>query len=288
MNSSTLKKATKYLNNNTIKLLMNNFIKHQSSTMSQGHVITEINDKSGFATVTFNRPPANSFNLEFLQDFLKTLDELDRNKCRGMILTSSSPTTFSSGLDLKEFYNPDEKRLKELIATYVNCCIRLYSTFYPTVAAINGHAIAGGSFMAINCEYRVMLPNFRIGMNETQLGMTISEGAIWIMTTLLNPRNAENALTLGKIFTTEDAKKIGLIDEIANDKEDAIAKSQAFLESYKKVPIETRGATKQIFRKKGIDLMTNNRDKDVDVFVKHVLDPKCQKMIEMFLNPKNN
>lgn len=51
-------------------------------------ILTSVNDKSGVATVTLNRPPVNSLNLELLTEFSKTLDELTKNNSRGMILTS--------------------------------------------------------------------------------------------------------------------------------------------------------------------------------------------------------
>jgi enoyl-CoA hydratase/carnithine racemase len=50
----------------------------------------------------------------------------------------TSPAAFSAGLDMKELLNPDAQRLKELRATYIDCCIKLYGSLFPTAAAING------------------------------------------------------------------------------------------------------------------------------------------------------
>lgn len=64
-------------------------ISHYSTTKSEGSlVLVDVNDKTGFATLTLNRPPVNSFNTEFLRAISKTLDELENNKSRGVILTS--------------------------------------------------------------------------------------------------------------------------------------------------------------------------------------------------------
>jgi 3,2-trans-enoyl-CoA isomerase len=134
------------------------------------------------------------------------------------------------------------------------------------------------------CEYRVMLPNFKIGLNETQLGIAIPEVAILATRNIIASRDAELSLTLGQIFKTEEALKIGLIDEIASDKADAIVKCEAFLSHFRKIPPMARGITKQFFRKKVIDLMTENREKDVESFVKYVLDPASQKSLQAFLN----
>jgi 3,2-trans-enoyl-CoA isomerase len=94
------------------------------------------------------------------------------------------------------------------------------------------------------------------------------------------------ALTLGAVFSTDEALKIGLVDEIATDKADAIARSEAFLSKFKKIPAMARGITKQFFRKKVIDLMTENREKDVENFVSYVMDPASQKSLQAFMDSK--
>lgn len=73
-----------------------NFVRCQSSAASKDMVLVEVNDKTGVATVTLNRPPVNSLNLDLLQAFSKTLDDLQNNRSKGMILTSVSASFFSS------------------------------------------------------------------------------------------------------------------------------------------------------------------------------------------------
>ncbi|KAG5675604.1 hypothetical protein PVAND_005496 [Polypedilum vanderplanki] len=288
MNSTCLQKTTRILNKNVFKCFLNSHIRNQSSATNQSLILTDVNDKTGFATVAFNRPPMSNFTLELLQDFSKSLDEVESKNYKGMILTSTSPTVFSAGLDLKELLNPEPARLKALRTAYIDCCIKLYSSMYPTVAAINGHAIGGGCFIAMACEYRIMLPNSKIGLNETQLGIAIPEVAVHATRNIISSRDAEMALTLGSVFTTDEALKIGLIDEVAENKEDALAKSEKFLSLFKKIPKRARGITKQFFRKKVIDLMTNNREKDVEAFVSYVMNPASQKSFQAFLDEAKN
>ena len=92
------------------------------------------------------------------------------------------------------------------------------------------------------------------------------------------------ALTLGTIFGTEKALEIGLIDEIAKDKAEAIAKCEAFIHKFKGVPALARGITKQLFRKKIVDLMSDNKERDVENFVNYVLDPASQQSLKAFLD----
>ncbi|KAG4066464.1 hypothetical protein HA402_007100 [Bradysia odoriphaga] len=86
-----------------------------SSGANNGLVNVDLNEKTGIAVVTLNRPPVNSLNLELLKDISSTLDELESNKSRGMILTSASKTVFSAGLDITEMHNPQPDRVKSFL-----------------------------------------------------------------------------------------------------------------------------------------------------------------------------
>lgn len=253
------------------------------SSASDKLVITEVDDKTGYATVTLNRPPVNSLNLELLKAISETLDDLQNNKSRGMILTSSSKSVFSAGLDIMEMYKPKVDRMKEFWSTLQDVWFKLYGSPFPTVAAINGHSPAGGCLLSLCCEYRVMCQNYTIGLNETKLGIVAPKWFMASMRNTISRRDAELALTLGTLFTTDEALKVGLIDEIATSKEDAIAKATAFLDKFKKISPQARSMTKQALRSKDIMELEDNRAQDIDLFVYAVTQPKVQKGLEMYL-----
>lgn len=253
------------------------------SSASDKLVITEVDDKTGYATVTLNRPPVNSLNLELLKAISETLDDLQNNKSRGMILTSSSKSVFSAGLDIMEMYKPKVDRMKEFWSTLQDVWFKLYGSPFPTAAAINGHSPAGGCLLSLCCEYRVMCQNYTIGLNETKLGIVAPKWFMASMRNTISRRDAELALTLGTLFTTDEALKVGLVDEIATSKEDAIAKATAFLDKFKKISPQARSMTKQALRSKDIMELEDNRTQDIDLFVYAVTQPKVQKGLEMYL-----
>ena len=121
-----------------------------------------------------------------------------------------------------EMYKPDETRLREFWTTLQDVWLKLYGSSFPTAAAINGHSPAGGCLLSMCCEYRVMLPKFTIGLNETQLGIVAPSWFQATMKNILPPRVTEMALTLGTMFTTEEALKVsGLLQVFqANLKKD--------------------------------------------------------------------
>lgn len=187
-----------------------------------------------------------------------------------------------------EMYKPTEKGLREFWSTLQDVWLKLYGSSYPTVAAISGHAPAGGCLLAMCCEYRVMCPNFTIGLNETQLGIVAPTWFQATMANVLSRRETELALTLGRMFTTEEALKIGLIDELAADKNDALAKSAAFLEKFRKIPALARSLSKQSFRSQAINDLEEKREQDIQLFVFAVNQPKTQQSLEVYLNALKN
>lgn len=135
----------------------------------------------------------------------------------------------------------------------------------------------------MSCEYRVMLPKFTIGLNETKLGIV---APFWFMSTMRNTisaRDAEMALTLGTLFKTDDALRIGMIDEVANDKAEAIAKCEAFLHRYNKVSPEARRLTKMAVRGADIERLATTREQDYEVFRNFVTGDKIQRDLGLFV-----
>lgn len=129
------------------------------------------------------------------------------------------------------------------------------------------------------------MKGFKIGLNETQLGIAMPEVAIEVTKNIISPRHTEMALTQGTIFTTEEALKVGLIDEISKDKIEAIEKVSKFLNRYKNIPKEARAQTKLAFRKKVIELLNADREKDIKNFVNFVQSEATQKTLAGFFNP---
>ena len=241
-------------------------------------------DNGGIATLTMQRPPVNSLNLELLQEISKSLDEVGKNKCKGMILASSSPTVFSAGLDIMEMYKPDLSRAETFWTTLQDVWLKLFGSTYPTAAAINGHAPAGGCLLSLSCEYRVMVNGkYSIGLNETALGIVAPR---WFMDSMVNAisrREAEIALTSAKMFSVEEALKVGVIDETATDKADAVEKCKKFINKFERIPSLARGITKQRFRETPLAWLNNNRKQDIDEFLTFVKNPKVQQSLEMYI-----
>ncbi|XP_039445126.2 enoyl-CoA delta isomerase 1, mitochondrial-like [Culex pipiens pallens] len=255
-----------------------------SSAANNGPVVTEMDPKTGYATVTLNRAPVNAMNLELMRAIQRTIDDLERDKARGMILTSKfSNKVFCAGLELTEMVNPNPEQFRVFWTSLQDTWMKLYGTSFPTVAVINGHAPAGGCMISLACEYRVMQPNFSIGLNETVLGLPVPR---WLQTTMskvIGERMSEIACTTGKLYSAEQALKMGMIDELVMNQDEGVLKAVAFLDSFKDMIPVVRDKTKLELRKLNIEDFQNYRQAELDFVTKHVTSSEFQNVLLGYL-----
>lgn len=274
-----IRKANQIRNFISPSFLCNRFRLNSSS--ASNFVALSKCDDSGFTSLKLNRPKVNSFNLEFLTEILKALDQVEKENSKGVIITSSLKV-FSGGLDLTEFATNDDQRLRAFWGSFQDLWLKVYSLKVPVVCAINGHAPAGGCVLATCCDYR-MVDGYTIGLNEAQFGLI---APFWVQNSFRNTvgtRNAEYGLTTGKLFKTQEAHSIGLVDEIATDAEDAISKSVDALRIWQKVVPSARHISKMMIRQQAIDELVNRKEDDIDTIVKHVMNDKFQTMVSAYL-----
>lgn len=267
---------------NITKLKLGEYFKRSYSAGTK-LVVLQVDDKTGYATMEMQRPPVNSLNLDLITDITTGLEECKINKCRGVILTSKNEGVFSGGLDILEMYKPNPERIKNFWIALQDMWIKLYGTTYPTVALINGHSPAGGCLLTLCTEYRIMYKNFTIGLNETKLGLSAPPWFVDSMKNVIGFRQTEIALTSGHMFTTQEALKVGLIDESADNKNDGISKAEAFLNKFSKISPVARATSKSFVRGETIQKLISNRDQDLKLFLMEVENPQTQNSLEMYL-----
>lgn len=128
-----------------------------------------------------------------------------------------------------------------------------------------------------------MLPRFTIGLTETKVGIVVPQWIQASMRNVLSTRETEKALTLGITFNTDEALKIGLIDEIVNDKTDALKQSEKFLLKFANIPYDIRAMMKKMLRGRDLTELENNRDADQQSFLDNVFEPNFQKTLELYM-----
>lgn len=178
----------------------------------------------GAAVVTMNTNRANAQNEQFFADLHETLDRLDREPPPAGIVLTGQGSIFSAGIDLKYslplFATGDVRAIREWFARYRATNVRLFTYPRPTVAAINGHAFAGGVITALCCDYRIAAEGpTRFALNEVPIGIPMPAVYSEIIRYAIGTPNATLATLFGQEYDPHGAQEIGFVHEtVAPDK----------------------------------------------------------------------
>ncbi|XP_048465497.1 enoyl-CoA delta isomerase 1, mitochondrial [Rhincodon typus] len=257
----------------------------QGRLFSNKNMVVELDSNTGVAVIQMKKPPVNSLSLEFLTEFAINMEKLEMDReCRGVVLTSSIPKIFSAGLDINEMYGKTPEHTGEFWRSVQEMWLKLYGSNMVTIAAINGASPAGGCLMALACDYRIMAdnPKYAIGLNETKLGIV---APFWFKDTMINVigrRATEHSLQLGLMYSTSEALKIGLVDQlVAQDK--IMTNALSVMSEWLAIPDHARQITKSMMRKPTIDRLLTNRESDIQNFVNFISKDSIQKSLQLYL-----
>ncbi len=168
------------------------------------------------ATLTLNRPDKrNAISYDLIDDLLRALDEVKNSSARVLILTGAGKA-FCSGLDLdnlKALIGRTPEQNLEDSRTMVSLFRALYEFPKPTIAAVNGAAIAGGTGLALLCDFTLAAPEAKFGYTEVRIGFVPAIVSTFLLRQV-GEKIARDLLLTGRIFDAEEALRIGLINEI--------------------------------------------------------------------------
>ena len=163
--------------------------------------------------VTMNNGP-NMICPDWQHRMLEILDSVEADCGQGPALVLAGVDKFfCNGLNLEELMQLDEKAMAEFGARMAEIHRRLIVLPCPTVAAVNGHAFAGGAFLALSCDYRLMREDRGwISISEVDAGVPIPPAMMGILRAKLPANTARDALLTGKRYTADEAIAAGMAD----------------------------------------------------------------------------
>jgi enoyl-CoA hydratase len=166
------------------------------------------------AIVRMEAGKANSMSRDMLARLLELAIELDAGDARGVVLTGDG-RSFCAGLALTTLIDLDRASMRGFIDGFSDAMTRWFRLGVPVVAAIDGHAIAGGCVLACQCDVRIAADGpARIGINEVQLGIGVPAVVLEPLRLLLPPASFVPVALEGKLFAPADALRVGLVDEV--------------------------------------------------------------------------
>mmetsp|Transcript_23280 Transcript_23280/g.37446 ORF Transcript_23280/g.37446 Transcript_23280/m.37446 type:complete len:297 (-) Transcript_23280:887-1777(-) len=248
------------------------------------NLVIEKNATTKIATLRMANGPVNSLGRPFIEELTAALKELESDtSVNGLILTSGCKKVFSAGLDLQEIIKPEPENVRAFWFAMQELWLTLYGSPLATVAAVNGAAPAAGCLLAMSCDYRVMAPDYVIGLNETRFGLVAPTWFVDLTVNTIGHRQAEKLLFPGTLIMSQEALKVGMVDEVVpleNVEATALERCAA---AFKGVDMQARHETKCSIRGAAMDRLRTNREADLQWFVDFAMNPVTQNHLSRYM-----
>jgi enoyl-CoA hydratase len=198
--------------------------------------------------LSIDRPPANALDLELLRQLGDALEAVAARPPAAFVI-AGRPGCFSAGFDLKAAptYGPEQRR--EAVRAINRMAVAAYGARCPVVAAVTGHAIAGGLVLALCADHRIGSSEGRYGLTEVQVGVPYPQAAIAVVRAELAAPAARTLALAGRLVDAGTAQQLGLLDEVTApdrvlDRSLEVAAELAALDADTYVPtkLDLRGA----------------------------------------------
>ncbi len=178
----------------------------------------QLRQADGIATVTLSRGKVNALNEPLLAELAQVFRGLAADAdVRAVILTGSGKF-FSFGFDIPEFFGYPPEAFRGVLENFSRLCQEMFLFPKPLIAALNGHTVAGGCVLALPCDYRLMVTGkAKISLNEITFGSTVFGGIGEMLAYVVGHRHAELILLRGALHTAEEARTLGLVDQLATE-----------------------------------------------------------------------
>jgi enoyl-CoA hydratase/carnithine racemase len=177
-------------------------------------ISVEISNTAAF--LKLNRETTNAINHKLVDELSGALHDLGANDTlHCLILTSNNKKFFSIGLDIPGLFDLTRQEFKHFFHAFNQVSIDLLTFPKPTIAAIPGHAIAGGCILTLCCDYRFIAAGHKLmGLNEVKLGVPVPYPAACVLPHIVGYRNAREMMYTGDFYPPEVAFSMGLVDEV--------------------------------------------------------------------------
>ncbi len=170
----------------------------------------------GHFVLTLDKARGNAMNPALIEELASCAGEAARDDAvRGVLLASARPKLFCPGLDLVELLDLDRPAMRAFMLRFAEAIWAFFALPKPVVAAVSGHAVAGGCILALTADWRVLVPGAQIGLNEVKIGVPLPWSVALLLRYTVAPDAYARVALLGRNFEGDEALRIGLADELA-------------------------------------------------------------------------
>ena len=207
----------------------------------------------GIAQITMDDGKVNAMNWEFFKEMGKSMDQAENDGSKALVITGR-PGFFSGGLDMKLLPTLSASEMGDFFTTFARTMLRVFSFPVPTIAAITGHAIAGGAMLTFACDRRFALDGpYRIQMNETLIGIALPSWMFLIARSAIPSRWRNEALLHARAYSPNEALERGILDAVAQDADSLAAQVKAATAVLSSLNLPAYAASKKNLRQAEIE-----------------------------------
>jgi methylglutaconyl-CoA hydratase len=175
-----------------------------------------VSEVDGVKTIMLNRPERrNAMTPEMQDELIAALEKAAAGHCRVVVLTGAGEA-FCAGLDLQHLQAIADKSQSEHVADAERVA-RLFRTLYelpkPTIAVVHGAAIAGGTGLATICDFTLAAPGVKFGFTEVKIGFVPALVSAFL-TLAIGDKRSRDLLLTGRLFSSEEAERLGLVNHV--------------------------------------------------------------------------
>ena len=212
------------------------------------------------AIAHIDRPPANAMNLELLDQLVGAAERLAADPPSALVIAGREGF-FSAGVDLKAVpdYGPDERQ--RMVTGINRMVLAIYGMSCPVVAAVTGHAIAGGLVLALCADVRIASLDGQYGLTEVKVGVPYPQAAIGVVSAELPVATARLLALSNRLVSGREALRLGLFDE-GLPPTDVVARATEIATEMASFPAEVYAATKRKLRDSTLTAMRTAVDSE--------------------------
>ena len=212
----------------------------------------EVEERGAVTVLRMARGKGNALNLDFVGALCDALDRLDDGPARAGVLTGQG-SVFSAGVDLPTLAAGGAEYVRRFLPRLGRAFERLATFPKPLVAAVNGHAIAGGAVIMLACDQRLLARGpARVGLTEIRVGVEFPAWALELARFATPPQHFPTLICTGRTWPAEEALALGLADELV-EPERLLERGCAVAEELAAIPPAVFAATKRAVRRPMIE-----------------------------------
>ncbi|HXA32170.1 MAG TPA: enoyl-CoA hydratase/isomerase family protein [Acidimicrobiales bacterium] len=237
------------------------------------------------AVLTLASDKVNALDRDVLDEVTACVDRCERDPDIGALVVTGAGSLFSAGVNVKDVLDNDTAHTGELLSALSTAVVSLFRCSKPTVAAINGSAIAGGCLLACACDQRLVADDARIGVTELRVGVAFPTFAIELLKHACGPK-AEQLVFDARLLDADEACRFGLAHRCLPRSElDAAAMASA--EQLASLDARAYGLAKASIRRAALSAMDDEVGRLLDRQVSgHWQADQTRANLERLLKPK--